>query len=263
MRRAILRHQGKDGSVVAEEEVVIIMTMTTMKDLHMRVAEVQVDVRAEVGSVTKKGILKQPGKVGNIVAAEETAITMKTTTIKGLHAAGDGTVIMRKTKAIIKDLHVAKAEEAGIMMTTKTIIKDLHAVVADGAVVMKKTMTIINDLHVGAEIRAVAREEVGMEMKKDILKQLWKDGSIDVEEEDAAMIMMTMTIIKDLREVVAEVHAMAKAEVGLATKEDTPAWPGKVGEIVINFLNWNFRKGTLGHISQCALFINPIRTATF
>jgi len=71
MRRAILRHQGKDGSVVAEEEVVIIMTMTTMKDLHMRVAEVQVDVRAEVGSVTKKGILKQPGKVGNIVAAEE------------------------------------------------------------------------------------------------------------------------------------------------------------------------------------------------
>ena len=247
MRRAILRHQGKDGSVVAEEEVVIIMTMTTMKDLHMRVAEVQVDVRAEVGSVTKKGILKQPGKVGNIVAAEETAITMKTTTIKGLHAAGDGTVIMRKTKAIIKDLHVAKAEEAGIMMTTKTIIKDLHAVVANGAVVMKKTMTITNDPHVGAEIRAVAREEVGMEMRKDIRKQLWKDGNIGVEEEDAAM-MMTMTIIKDLRVVVEEVHAMAKAEVGLAMKEAIPARPGKVGEIAINFLNWNFRKGTLGHI---------------
>jgi hypothetical protein len=54
MRRAILRHQGKDGNIVAEEEVVIIMTMTITKDLHVLVAEVHVGVKAEVGSVMKK-----------------------------------------------------------------------------------------------------------------------------------------------------------------------------------------------------------------
>jgi hypothetical protein len=241
MRRAILRHQGRDGNIVAEEEVVIIMTMTITKDLHVLVAEVHGGVKAEVGSVMKKGILKQPGKVGNIVAAEETAITMKMTTMKGLHVAkAEEAGIMMTTKTITEDLHVANAEEAGIMMMMKTIIKDLHGVVADGAVVMKKTMTIINDLQVVAEVRAVAREEVGMEMRKVIRKQLWKAGSIGAEEEGAAMTMTT--IISNRHVVGAEVHAMGKAEVGLAMKEDIPAQPGKVGAIEINFLDWIFEK---------------------
>jgi len=112
----------------------------------------------------------------------------------------------------------------------------LRAAVVDTAVDTMRMMTIIKGLHVVVEeVRAAAKVEVGMEMKKDILKQLWKDGSIGVEEVDAAMTMMTMTIIKDLHVAVAEVYA--KAEVGLAMKEDIPARPGKVGEIGINFLN--------------------------
>jgi hypothetical protein len=65
--------------------------------------------------------------------------------------------------------------------------------------------------------------------------------------------MMTMTIIKDLHVAVAEVYA--KAEVGLAMKEDIPARPGKVGEIGINFLNWHFRGGYTGQMAQCTFFL--------
>ena len=74
-----------------------------------------------------------------------------------------------------------------------------------------------------------------METKKGILKQPCKDGSIVVVEE-AAQIMMTMTIIKDLHVVAAKVPAVGKAEDGMVMKEDIPARRDKAGVIVIDFV---------------------------
>jgi hypothetical protein len=256
MRRAILRHQGKDGNIVAEEEVVIIMTIDDYRKIFTSRrggSSRRGEGRGWFGD--EEGILKQPGKVGNIVAGKNRDYDEDDDYQRSSRSRGGRSRDYDDDETITKDLHVSQsAEEAGIMMMTTTIIKDLHAVVANGAVVMKKTMTIINGLQVVAEVRAVAREEVGMEMRKDIRKQLWKDGSIGEEEVDAAMTMMTMTIIKDLHVAVAEVYAR-EAEVGLAMKEDIPARPGKVGEIGINFLNWHFRGGYTGQMAQCTFFL--------
>jgi hypothetical protein len=237
MKVVILRRPEKVGNIVAEEEAGIMMTKTTIKGLRAVVGEILVVVKAEDGLEMKKDILRQQWKGGNIVAVEEAVIMTMTTTIKDLRAAAaEEAVTMMQMMTTTKDLRVAVVEEVVIMRKTKTIIKALRAAVVDTAVDTMRMMTIIKGLHVVVEeVRAAAKVEVGMEMKKDILKQLWKDGSIGVEEVDAAMTMMTMTIIKDLHVAVAEVYA--KAEVGLAMKEDIPARPGKVGEIGINFLN--------------------------
>ena len=98
--------------------------------------------------------------------------------------------------------------------------------------VTMKMMTIIKGLHeVGvAEIQEVEMAEVGMVMKKDIRKRLWKVGSIVVAEE-AAEVKMMMTIIKDLHAVVvAQVHEAEMAEVGMGTKKNIPGQRGKAGE---------------------------------
>jgi hypothetical protein len=241
MKEDILKQPGKVGNIGEAEEVVTMMkTKTIIKDLHAVVVEIQVAMRAEDGTAMKKGILKQPWKVGNIVAGEEAVIMMKMTITKDLQAVVVAEAVIM-TMTITQDLR-GVAVEVVTMMKRKTILKDLRAAVDD----TMKMMTITRGLQVGAaEVRAVAKAEDGMEMRKVIPKHPGKAGSIAAEEEVAAVIMIAMTITKDRHEVVAEVRAVVKAGDGMAMKKNTPVRPGKVGEIVIDYLNWNFGKGTL------------------
>jgi hypothetical protein len=175
---------------------------------------------------------------------EEAATMTMMTTIKDLRAVVAEEAVTMTMMMTTRDPRAAGAEEVVIMTKTKTIIKGLRAPAADAGAVTKKMTTIIKGLHgVAQGVRAVAKAEVGMVMRKVTQKQQWKAGSIGVEEETAAaMTMMTMTIIKDLLVVAAEVRTVAKAEDGLVMKEDIPGRPGKAGEIATSLLDWNFEK---------------------
>jgi hypothetical protein len=274
MSEDMLRQPGKVGNIAVEEEAVITMMKTTIKDLHVVIAEIHVAVKAEVGSGMKKDILKRQWKAGNIARAEGTVIMMKTTNIKEHRIAVEEAVIMMRT-TIIRELHKVAVEEAVITMKMMTTTKDPHATVVGEVAITMKTMTIIKDLHVAVadagvdtvkmttikglhvaveEVQVAVKAEVGSVMNKVIPKQLWKAGSNAVEKETEA-VMTTMTIIKDLHVVAAEVPAVVKAEDGMAMKKNIPARHDKAGVVVIDFLNCNFRKGTLQQLAQCTFSI--------
>src|SRR5690348_10208145 len=200
MKEDILKQPVKVGNIGEADEAVIMIPMMTIKDLRAVVVETQVVVKAGDGMATRKAILRHREKAGSIAVVEEVLVMTTMTIIKHPHVvavAEAGTMMM----TIIKHLHAA--EEAVTMTTTKTIIKALRGDVADGM-----TMMIIKGLQaVVAEARVVAKAVDGMAMKKNIPVRPWKVGSIGAEDEGAAMIMMTMTIIKDHHAVVAEVHA--------------------------------------------------------
>ena len=279
MNEDILRHPGKVGNIAVGEEAATTMMTTTIKDLQAAGVEIQDVEKAEDGMEMKKDIPNQPWKVGNIVAVSAGIDTMKMmTTTRDHHATVAAAVVMRKVMTT-KDLP-AVVEEAETMMETifkglQVVVAEVHAVAragvglemrkvipkqpwkagsigaAEEAVIMI-TMTIIKDLQgVVAEARVVVKAGAGLEMRKVIPKRLWKDGSIGAEE---AEIMITMTIIKDRHGVAAEARAVEKAEDGMAMKKNIPVQPGKVGEIVIDCLNLNFRKGTCGQCSMCLFF---------
>jgi len=78
--------------------------------------------------------------------------------------------------------------------------------------------------------------------------------------EAAVPAMTTITIIRGLHVVVAEVRAVAKAEDSMAMKKVIPGQQGKVGEIVIDLISGNFRKkGTLEQVAWCTLAYKSIR----
>jgi len=233
MKKDIRKQPGKVGNSEEVEEAAIMMMKTIIKHLRVAVAETHVVVKAEAGMGMKKNIHKEGWKVDNVVAVEA-VITMKTIrTIKGLHAVGVVVVaVTMTTKTITNHRHAAAAilvvvkAEVGMEMkkdTPKQRWKAGKTAVEAEAVTMNM-MTIIKGLHeVGvAEIQEVEMAEVGMVMKKDIRKRLWKVGSIVVAEE-AAEVKMMMTIIKDLHAVVvAQVHGAEMAEVGMGTKKNIP-----------------------------------------
>ena len=241
MKKDIRKQPGKVGNSEEVEEAAIMMMKTIIKHLRVAVAETHVVVKAEAGMGMKKNIHKEGWKVDNVVAVEA-VITMKTIrTIKGLHAVGVVVVaVTMTTKTITNHRHAAAAilvvvkAEVGMEMkkdTPKQRWKAGKTAVEAEAVTMNM-MTIIKGLHeVGvAEIQEVEMAEVGMVMKKDIRKRLWKVGSIVVAEE-AAEVKMMMTIIKDLHAVVvAQVHGAEMAEVGMGTKKNIPGQRGKAGE---------------------------------
>jgi hypothetical protein len=209
MSEDILRQPGKAGKNEGAEEAVETTKMTTIKDQNEVVAEIQAAMKAEVGSEMKKDIRKQQGKAGNIVAVEGAAIMMMMTIIKALRGVVEAeAVTMMKKTMTTRDLQAGAAQEVTVTMTTTTAIKDRHAA--------------------AEEVRAVAKVEVGSEMKRVTRKQQGKDGRIGAEEEAVAAMR---TIIKDLHVVEVEVRAVAKVEVGSEMRRVTLKQQGKDGGI--------------------------------
>ena len=235
MKGVILKQRGKVGNIAVVEEVVITTMKMITKDLPVIAVEVRDVMKAEAGTEMRKDIPKQPGKAGKVARVEEAVVMMKMTTIKGLHAAAvEEAAIMMKMKTTIG---VPKAGVEGVVTTMKMkiTIKYLRAAAAAAVDTMMR-MTIIKVRHVAVvKVLGAVRAEVGMAMKRDIQKLLWKVGSIAGEDVVAAVAMMTITTIKGLHVAGAEVHAVGKAEDGTAMREDIPARPGKDGEIVIDF----------------------------
>src|SRR5690242_20428031 len=110
MKEDILKQPGKVGNIGEAEEVVTMIPMMIIKDLHAVAVEIQVAMRAEDGTATKKGILKQPWKVGNIVAEEEAVIMMKMTITKDLRAVVEQGAVTMIRMMTIKDLRAVVAE---------------------------------------------------------------------------------------------------------------------------------------------------------
>ena len=197
MKVVILRQLEKVGNIVAEEEAVIMTMKMAIKDLRA-VAETLVVAKAEVGTAMKKDILRHQWKGGNI-AVEEAVIMM--TIIKDLQAVVVEEAVVTMMMTIIKDLRAAGAEAVTIMKMMTTT-KDLRVAVAEEAVMMRKTKTIIKALRAGVAGAAV--------------------GTIKM-----------MKIIRRLHEVVEEVRAVMRAEVGSEMRKAIPKHLSKAGSTVV------------------------------
>jgi hypothetical protein len=229
MNENTLRPRGKVGNIVAAEEAVAkrMMRIPIINDLQAIAAATHAAVKAEGGMEMKRDILMHPGKDGNIVVDEELVVMIRKTIIRVLRAVEVEAAIMMKTRTIIKAHHVM-ADEAVTMTKTKITIKDRHAVV-----LMMKMMTI-KDRQAGEQARGAAMAEVGMEMKKGILRHRWKDGNIAAAAAGEIVVMTMMITIKDRHVVGAEVLNMAKVVDGTAMKIGIHAQPERAGVIVIN-----------------------------
>jgi len=217
MKVVILRQLEKVGNIVAEEEAVIMTMKMAIKDLRA-VAETLVVAKAEVGTAMKKDILRHQWKGGNI-AVEEAVIMM--TIIKDLQAVVVEEAVVTMMMTIIKDLQAVVVEEAVVTMMM-TIIKDLRAAGAEAVTIMKM-MTTTKDLRV-----AVAEEAVMMRKTKTIIKAL-RAGVAGA----AVGTIKMMKIIRRLHEVVEEVRAVMRAEVGSEMRKAIPKHLSKAGSTVV------------------------------
>lgn len=176
------------------------------------------------------------------MAEEAVMMMMMTTIIKGhQEAAQDATTTMMMIirEHLVEEVAARAVVRAGVGSEMKKDILKQPGKAGNNDVVVEEGVTMMimtpKDLPaVVVEIPAAMTAEVGLVMKKVILKQRWKAGRIVVAEGDVTTTMKT-TIIKELHVVEEDRHLM-KAGVGMVMRKAIPVLQEKDGVIVIDVL---------------------------